>query len=112
METKHTPDKWEITLNDDKTIFIHAKKPTGYTLIAILEDPICGDDFSDEIKANAKLIAAAPDLLHELKENLFFLKALKERVENKNMGFDEWVKFVQLDATILSIENAIKKSTE
>jgi len=62
MKTTHTPGPW--TLDPDN--FVIAELDFGRQIIA---DPNCGiriRDWSEEHRANARLIAAAPELLEAL----------------------------------------------
>ena len=66
----------------------------------------CWDDNEhvEELRANSKLIAAAPDLLHRLNSIVLSVKAHPDYV-NGQEG-DEWHDIVEL------AEQAIKKATE
>lgn len=63
-ETQHTPGPWylidERFLHDKYLVSIGEPNAGGTTVCNILSEP--GDDFG-KCKANARLIAAAPDLL-------------------------------------------------
>lgn len=62
-EFKGTKEKWEIDFDSEEpTILIKSDNVD----IATIED--FGEEFREEIKANAKLIAAAPELLEALIE--------------------------------------------
>ena len=58
-EVKHTPGPWQWTQHFDPTISIYKD---GFGTLARLYDSAAGTG-----KANARLIAAAPDLLEALK---------------------------------------------
>lgn len=62
MKTNHTPGPWKVEIMDD--IFIRAPKPTEGSRIGICSIISNGinQDFKTSI-ANAKLIAAAPEML-------------------------------------------------
>ena len=63
-DTKHTPGPWHVDQIDQSTIQI---KAAG----VIVAEVCSGSTFtrlSDEQQANARLIAAAPDLLDELRK--------------------------------------------
>jgi hypothetical protein len=68
--SKHTPGPWYTDAEGYGTPAIYARPDDQYTPIAALRDPYAyraprppeADSF-DELKANALLIAAAPDLL-------------------------------------------------
>ena len=69
MKTKHTPGPWEMKFDIDNTVYVESKT----TLIAdnLLNESDILDLSIEEIqeyKANAKLIAAAPDLLEACQE--------------------------------------------
>ena len=64
METKHTPGPWTVTA-DGAGWYIECAPERGHSVAYIMaeigeEDP---DTSDDEKEANARLIAAAPDLL-------------------------------------------------
>ncbi len=73
METKHTPGKWTLTIDDRIEAFYLSKNnkevkrndATHHTTKTIckMELPFLQNTLNEEQKANAKLIAAAPDLL-------------------------------------------------
>ena len=65
QEIKHTPAPWKI--NGD---FIESND--GYWICALDNDPQNKMDYSETERANANLIAAAPDLLGALKHLLRF----------------------------------------
>jgi hypothetical protein len=55
--TKHTPGPWQVA--SEATATILGPSPTGLRIIAVAEEP--------NQTANAKLIAAAPELLEALR---------------------------------------------
>ena len=75
-ESKHTPEPWEI---DGPNLYIvnGKKSDAGYQsgcyLAKVFEDCIGGKKTG---KANARLIAAAPDLLEACKDGVKFLDSL------------------------------------
>ena len=76
-ETKHTPGPWE-TLPDGDTFFIRVSdkaKPIAKLTWACIRRA--------ELKANARLIAAAPELLEALEDAL----ACLERLEDKDGAY-------------------------
>lgn len=103
METKHTKGKWVIYpgLNSFEFPGIEAIHESGnFSIVCV------GNDFEgvqgrnkDEIQANAKLIAAAPDLLEALQELYDFT--------NNYFGGSPAGKFARNTAF-----KAIKKATE
>lgn len=73
MTTKHTPGPWKyVFLREDSIISIQEVRPLTEEEMDRGDDPsICGihgvSGISDLDKANARLIAAAPELLEALK---------------------------------------------
>lgn len=71
MNTKHTPGPWSLTENENRIA-------SGNTVIARIYahtsegQPSNVAPFTEEDTANAKLIAAAPELLENLQELLEF----------------------------------------
>lgn len=64
--TQHTQGPWEIRRTDDCRLMIYADAPgqqRNGSPIAVIDGTT-----SDEESANARLIAAAPELLHCLKQ--------------------------------------------
>lgn len=67
MKAEHTPGKWKVEGSDN---------PDGSNLIVLDEDgrviadmcDSCGVEDCEEAEANARLIAAAPDLLEALRD--------------------------------------------
>jgi hypothetical protein len=76
MESKHTPGDWSYTnVSEEKTaIAIKSTNAFGYSKIiaSVWCSPRKADDTTpvNEAKANAKLMAAAPELLEVLKATL------------------------------------------
>ena len=67
-QTKHTPGPWDIHESEGRIEIHPADDIDGLRVIA---DLVFGDTLSaDECRANARLIAAAPDLLEALKQIL------------------------------------------
>lgn len=69
--SKHTPGPWEVAENDDEFECVDIFDMGLMAIIDDLGDPVAhveswvddGDDKHEEAMANARLIAAAPDLL-------------------------------------------------
>lgn len=101
MKTKHTKGTWAVqenTVLKDGSYVIKS----GNTLIGFASD---SDTLSkDETEANAKLIAAAPELLEALKRANATMKLLK--------GTNKLHKDDLLLVAIERAESAIKKATE
>lgn len=94
MKTNHTPGPWTV----NPYSFIHA----GKTLIACPATPeeaqagLCAHPESEEAKANARLIAAAPDLLAACKsalaaltQNKTYPADIKLAVGNLSLAIDK-----------------------
>jgi hypothetical protein len=67
---EHTPAPWEILdkMNASGDMFILTDKPNEFGNFIIADITRNGDPVTAEDKANARLIAAAPELLNALKE--------------------------------------------
>lgn len=94
MKTKHTPGPWHVD-GFNLTAVIHQ---IGHTRWETLCDCSTKGKDIEERKANAKLIAAAPDLLEAA---IHAVKAL----EKLNSGDDGYQAMIEL-------EQAIKRATE
>lgn len=78
--SKHTPGEWVIDWNVSRLDIFSAD---AKTLVASLRRSSLSSSIDEEAKANARLLAAAPDLLEAL-------KALMARdLENRLNGFPE-----------------------
>jgi len=104
-EQKHTPGPWII---DNQEAFILAPKGSNIEYIASLGDPIndfgnAWDDacMTDEVVANARLIAAAPELLAALEAAREFI------ADGMAMGF---VGMPEDENVLEVIENAIRRA--
>ncbi|KKL81903.1 hypothetical protein LCGC14_1990090 [marine sediment metagenome] len=87
MKTKHTPGPWKATTHGDVY--------KGLDLIA----SVYGGTSSQEIKANAKLIAAVPEMLGRLEFIVEYINTL----DNPSVA----LQLVRAEA-----EESIKKATE
>lgn len=83
METKHTPGPWEFSTSPEGWSFtIHisqedgAPYTTGYSDVGYIIQTCRGEEESTQM-ANARLIAAAPELLEALCEATAWLHAHK-----------------------------------
>ena len=97
---KHTPAPW---FNDFKDGNVNDK---GGLFVASCYTSFRGDE---TIRANAKLIAAAPELLENEVKNLEFLEWVSTKAREFNMWSD---KVQQLHERISLTKTAIKKATE
>lgn len=77
MKNKHTPGNWKVEFCLDQSIFINA----GEIPVAMIQSE---DDngITPEMEANAKLIAAAPELL----EMVYNLKQCIKRLTADNLS--------------------------
>lgn len=97
-ETKHTPGPWLI--NDG---FISSGSGETYLIIA---DPHCSKDIDiDEREANAKLIAAAPELLNVLQY------AVNQLYDHYKRG-GKSILPSSFEAVVFKAKEIIKKATE
>ena len=103
MEKKFTEGNWNDS--DDTSVCYLVKSDDG-GLIAFVYDGDIDDEaiHMDVVQANAKLIAAAPDLLHRLNSIVLSVKAHPDYVNGQEC--DEWHDIVEL------AEKAINKATE
>lgn len=70
MITKHTPGRWWVSGEDNDEVHcsIFVQDMDCNMHIALVKPPCVGDTIpAEQLKANARLIAAAPDLLEALK---------------------------------------------
>lgn len=79
---KHTPGPWMIaeTNQDDEQISAEVHAPSGYiaSVLRILDDESTPEDIAEHL-ANARLIAAAPELLEALEAIMLHIRILKSR---------------------------------
>lgn len=91
METKHTPGPWtrekDERFKHDRSAGV--KAASGQYIAAALDRNRY--DLDEEVEANARLIAAAPDLLEELDNLVGVIGILKkmvgERADGINLSF-------------------------
>lgn len=104
---KHTPGPWEYTAKltaseNHKGFFIRAEKPARNGKWALAEvQP--GDEDGKLGKANAALIAAAPDLLAELEDLVGLAETAMREANNDGGEYD-------IEAELASARDAIKKA--
>lgn len=98
MKLEHTPGPWKIgtpppngeqTIGTDKGLMV-ATATTGYI----------------NTKANARLIAAAPEMLHALIDALDTIKYVREYVAGQGLSAEE-----DCDESIKIIQHAIERAT-
>ncbi len=93
---KHTPGPWMIHDMEERVVVTVSKKPS----ICIADTAAIGTPLEVN-RANARLIAAAPELLEALRET-------KEWIDNWSPNFcddEEW------DETKIKVDGAIAKAT-
>lgn len=105
METKHTPGPWEITPTMEgpwglKTFEISGDDREKYWIAHVLSDK---NDSEEKGEANAKLIAAAPELLNALYRVSALYGSLIEQTSDYNR---------EDNADWRAAQAAIKKATE
>lgn len=104
MNTTHTTGPWSVgTLNNEQVRDAVAIYATGRSF------PIVFDIFGgtlEECDANARLIAAAPDLLAALQGAM---EPLYNWANQKNIGAEEWKRRC---AVVDACQNAITKATK
>ena len=106
MESKHTPGPWEVKKIAGQ-LFVAATPDEGhpyfrrYTTIGILED----DDYPTKV-ADARLIAAAPDLLEALKQVSNLVRTARKYFPKSVKHSDRF----QLEQTCATITSAIAKA--
>ena len=74
-ETRHTPGPWAVV--DELDIISSGQSPIDGTFVVGVDVATCGTsivEFYEIAKANARLIAAAPELLEQLKSILSCFK--------------------------------------
>lgn len=99
---KHTKGKWELSENTNQGIRINVGQEDPITMTTICS--MSGSPRIAEVTANAKLIAAAPDML----EALIDIKDRIDKCKGLPLTHDE-----ALDSFYVEIINeAIKKATE
>lgn len=76
MEHKHTPGPWGNHLVDD-TVVVIPRRPLPQQISVLGHSEVA----DEEDYANARLIAAAPDLFHRLQESMEMLERIAEGKE-------------------------------
>lgn len=95
----HTPGPWFIGGRHNDSIIPESHRkakdnPEGYRIASI---QAFYEEWADESAANARLIAAAPELLNELKKELSWLQHIKPQItapESVMTGFDQSIKYI------------------
>lgn len=106
MENKtagHTPGPWRVHMADsDKThsgdiaVYGHSKTNMGRCIARVYGEGFLSN-IVKERDANARLIAAAPELLEECKKNLWWLQHVRSQIQgpkNVMLGFDQAIKYL------------------
>lgn len=95
-EFKGTKEKWVVDFDSEHPVILIKSENVD---IATIED--FGDEFREEFEDNAKLIAAAPELLEALIQ-----------LKNWTCALKDWSGGTSLDPPIEMAIEAIKKATE
>lgn len=99
---KHTQGEWKIARNMNGALCIYTGEDEY--LMETLISKVMGTNIPDQFKANAKLIAAAPDLLEAAKNILH--DAINHQHRNNSNDFPKRKEAIE------ALEAAIKKATE
>jgi len=91
MKTKHTPGPWKVDPD-------YLEEVICSEFVSIL--PYCTSGFEEEAEANAKLIAAAPEMLEALKTVDLFLNEVHISHTNESK------------LSLALVKKVIKKATE
>ena len=106
METKFTKGDWKATIAELKDFFLCAVGSVE-TKRVICHTNLDPEITSEECKANAKLIAAAPDLFEAAEMSKQFIEYIK------NAQLNLWSDKMQLMyESLCKLDSAIKKATE
>lgn len=71
----HTPGPWRVIVNPVRGVIV--KGPNG---VIIASRPLCKEwKRNEELYANARLIAAAPEMYEELREMLYYARCVYEQ---------------------------------
>lgn len=81
MNAKHTPGPWKIRRVTHYDIRIAPESEPEHVSIAGMA--IWGEEHREELEANARLIAAAPELLEALKDCVQWLTAFAKGTGNE-----------------------------
>ncbi len=81
MTNKHTPAPWHVKFSDDDPYDDILIKGSGRSIAKIWLDDAPVPDYNAQQKANAQLIAAAPELLEALKEILADAEMIESFIE-------------------------------
>lgn len=105
MNTKHTPAPWEARIDQIGIDIIQSKSGFGITQIGNYYELRKANYPIEIAEANAKLIAAAPELLEALMPLVNFCSAMPKDIFSQ-MGLKD------LDYILNKSKDAIKKATE
>jgi hypothetical protein len=89
----HTPAPWVAELDSLEGDWIVDSEPLrvgyGKVVVANVPNTDCDDDEGKEAQANARLIAAAPALLHALEAAVASIAALRSYIERNADGLND-----------------------
>lgn len=94
-DTKHTPGPW-VALGVTVTSSPSNASPTGYALAHVLNPYAGAKGSADRVEANARLLAASPEMLAVLKTTLGNIMSLGPAgaLESVPMPFRVWAQVV------------------
>lgn len=81
MTSKHSPGPWRVSLTDD-TVVIGADGRE----VAAIDGDYNQPDTWPVMEANARLIAAAPEMLVEIKKQIAWLRHIRPQLAGKISG--------------------------
>ncbi len=100
-KAQHTQGPWAILPEECDRPYIRIRGNLGsrYKVANVITPVYDGstEREAEETRANARLIAAAPDLLIEVKKQLDWLRHVKPQVQGPSsvmMGFDQSIKYL------------------
>ncbi|QKZ05875.1 hypothetical protein [Pseudomonas eucalypticola] len=117
-EIKHTPGPWFVESTDKTPIYVspvNRHEQIGICNVMVIDEDESSDSGEwfngDQTKANAKLIAAAPDLLADLQEAATTLR--RYETLHRAKGTDDSTAKAEVNATLAArFEATIAKATE
>lgn len=103
MKTNHTKGEWRVNTATDNVLYVYST-----TSGAICSIPILSEHLKQEMNANAKLIAASPELLED---HITDIVCIQDFINRYKKGETNDVVYF-LENLIISKNAVIKKATE